>query len=204
MSQEHIEPGPAAVPELVDRLDDLASDCDEVPLGRLIEEIGAQGHAPLLMIVAALMILPLGMIPGIGGALGLIAAAIGLQMLLGRHGVWTPGFIRRRSLPAGKLRGAVDRMRPPARWLRRRLHIRLEALSSGRVSLSLIALVLIAAGGSLVVLGAIPIATPLMGLPIAIFALGILSRDGVVVAVGWGVLCLSVLGVALGSQTLSG
>ncbi|WP_161556176.1 exopolysaccharide biosynthesis protein [Mangrovicoccus ximenensis] len=89
-------------------------------------------------------------------------------------------------------------------WLRRHLHIRCQALSSGRLSLSLIALVLILAGGSLLVLGAIPVATPLVGLPIAIFATGILSRDGAVVAAGWAVLALSASTVLLTSGQLSG
>ncbi|WP_172331529.1 exopolysaccharide biosynthesis protein [Mangrovicoccus sp. HB161399] len=196
--------GPEAVPELVDRLDRLAGERKEVSMGRLIEEIGAQGHAPLLMVVALLMILPLGMVPGIGGALGAIAAAIGLQMLLGRGSVWAPGFLRRRTLPADRLKGAARRLRPASRWMRRHLHVRFEALSAGRLSLSLIALVLIAAGGSLIVLGAIPVATPLIGLPVALFAAGILARDGAVVAGGWAALAVSAAVLGFASRQLAG
>lgn len=42
-------------------------------------------------------------------------------------------------------------------------------------------------------LGAIPIAVPLLGLPIAAFALGILGRDGVVVAIGYALFGLMAL-----------
>ena len=196
--------GPEAIPELVDRLDRLARGRDEVRFGEIVEKIGSEGHAPLLMIVAILMVLPLGMIPGVGGALGLIVAAIGLQMLLNRDGVWTPGPIRNRSLPADRLSGTVARIRPAAGWLRRRLKVRAAALASGRLSLALIALVLIAAGGSLLVLGAIPVATPLVGLPVAVFALGILARDGYVVAAGWVILGCACATIGATSGTLSG
>ncbi|WP_138468904.1 exopolysaccharide biosynthesis protein [Poseidonocella sp. HB161398] len=192
MAQDGEQTGPGALPDLVARIGDLAEGREEIPLARLVEEIGARGHAPLLMIVAVLMVLPLGMIPGIGGALGALAALIGLQMLRGRRGLWLPDFLGRRTLPAAQLARMAERMQPAAAWLGRHLHVRLQVLSAGRLSLSLIALVLILAGSSLLVLGAIPVATPLLGVPVAIFAIGILSRDGAVVAAGWAVLALAV------------
>lgn len=75
--------GPAALSEVVDGLQSAAQDVEAVTLDQLTKKIGAQGHAPLLMVVAVLMILPTGMIPGIGGALGTLIAVIGVQMLLG-------------------------------------------------------------------------------------------------------------------------
>jgi hypothetical protein len=178
-------PGPDAMPQLIDRLNRLAEGRDTVTIGELVRTIGAQGHAPLLMIAAIFMILPFGMIPGVGGALGTLIAVIGFHMLLGAKKIALPRFIRDRELPADRICDAVRRLRPGAHWLRKNLHIRMEYLSGSRVSLTIIALLLMITGGSMVVLGALPIAAPIMGLPIAVFAFGILARDGAVVLGGY-------------------
>ncbi|WP_335949501.1 exopolysaccharide biosynthesis protein [Salipiger bermudensis] len=188
---DELRSGPQAVPALVDRLHALGDGAETVSFEELNRTIGAQGHAPLLMVVSIFMILPIGMIPGIGGALGVIVALIGLQMLLGRDGIGLPAVFGRRTLSAERLCRAADRIQPTANWLRKRLRPRWSALAEGRVSLSIMAILLMIAGGSLLVLGAIPVMTPLLGLPVAVFALG---RDGVVVAAGYVLLGLAVLG----------
>ncbi|WP_229673135.1 exopolysaccharide biosynthesis protein [Salipiger pallidus] len=182
------------MPALVERLHKLADGAETVSFAELNRTIGAQGHAPLLMVVSIFMILPIGMIPGIGGALGAIVALIGLQMLLGREGIGLPAVFGRRTLSAERLCRAADRIRPVADWLRKRLRPRWSALAEGRVSLSIMAILLMIAGGSLLVLGAIPVMTPLLGLPVAVFALGVLGRDGLVVAAGYVLLGLVILG----------
>lgn len=180
------------MPQLLDRLERLTRNREQVRFGDIVTTIGAQGHAPLLLVAALLMILPIGMVPGIGGALGLLVAVIGAQMLRGHRGIWLPGFIRRRNVPADRLSTGIRWLRPKMGWLRRRLHIRLEFLSNSRASLNIIALVLILAGLSLIVLGAVPVTVPLTGFPIAVFAFGILARDGAVVAVGYVMLAMLV------------
>ncbi|MGK7651307.1 exopolysaccharide biosynthesis protein [Roseovarius sp. B08] len=189
--------GPPAVPRLMQRLHDLAQDREVVSIACLTREIGAQGHAPLLMVAAVFMILPIGMIPGIGGALGVIVAIIGLQMLLGRKGLWMPAPLGRRKINAERIRTATQQIRPAADWIRRHLHPRWEMLSNGNISLSLIAVLLIVTGASLLILGAIPVATPLIGLPVAVFAVGLLGRDGMVVAAGYILIALIIAGIWL-------
>lgn len=189
------DPGPEAVPRLVERLRGLAESRDTVTLQSLAKEIGAQGHAPLLLIVATFLILPIGMIPGIGGALGAIMAVIGLQMLLGRTGLWVPPFLGRREVQAHRVKAVAHNVRPVADWLRWHLHPRWERLSGGNLSISLIALFLIATGTSLLVLGAIPIAVPVVGIPVTLFAVGLLARDGVIVAAGYAVILLAAIGI---------
>jgi len=187
--------GPQALPGLIDRLRKLARTEGEVTVGDLVDAFEAQGHAPLLMIVALLMILPIGMIPGVGGALGLLAAAVGVQMIVGREGVWLPGFMRSRAVSADRIGAITDRVRPVSVFLARHLDVRMEWLAAGRASLTIIAGLLIVAGGSLVFLGAIPVLVPLIGLPIAIFAIGIMARDGAVVAAGY--LLLTAIGAGV-------
>lgn len=175
--------GPRAIPAMVDRLHELAEGRECISLGELVRTIGAQGHSPLLMVCALLMVLPTGMIPGIGGALGLIVAIIGLQMLRGRSGIWVPKMFAKREFTAEHICKLAEWIRPHSERVHRHMRIRAEWLAEGSVSLSVVAVILMISGGSLVVLGAIPVATPLMGLPVALYALGILARDGVVVGI---------------------
>lgn len=127
------------------------------------------------------MILPIRIIPGVGGALGLLAAAVGVQMIVGRDGVWLPGFMRSRGISADRIGAIADRVRPVSVFLARHLDEHTEWLAAGR--------------GSLLILGAIPVAVPLIGLPIAVFAVGIMARDGAVVAAGYLVLTATGAGV---------
>ncbi len=194
--------GPDAMPVLVDRLIALTEGRERISLDLIARTIGAQGHAPLLLVAAVFMVLPTGLIPGIGGALGLLVAIVGLQMITKREGVFLPNFIGKRELPADRVRGLVERIRPGAEWLRHRLRIRWELLSRGRASMVLISLILMVSGLSLLVIGAIPIATPLMGVPIGLFAFGLFARDGVLVALGYSSLVLVVaLAVYIRMQT---
>ena len=177
--------GPDTVVTIVDTLDDMATDRTSIPFGDVVETIGAQGFGPLLLGLAALLVLPFGMIPGVGGAIGLIMAVIGIQIMRGRRGVWLPGFIRRRRMPARHLRRACSFLRPRMQWLSHRLRPRATPLAEGSVSLRIIALLLILLGLSMTVLGAIPILPPLMGIPVLFFALGLTTRDGAAVALGY-------------------
>ena len=147
------------------------------------------------MFVAILMILPIGMIPGIGGALGALVAIIDIQILLGKQGVWMPGFLARREISASHICSLTHRIRPAADWIRRHLRPRWEILSENNASLSIIAVILIMTSGSLTILGAIPAAAPLDGLPVAAFAFGIPGRDGLVVALGYAL--IAVISVAM-------
>ena len=70
-------------------------------------------------------------------------------------------------------------------WLSHRLRPRATPLAEGSVSLRIIALLLILLGLSMTVLGAIPILPPLMGIPVLFFALGLTTRDGAAVALGY-------------------
>lgn len=191
------EEGPHAVPGAVDRLRKLGARDGDVTLGDLIDAFGAQGHAPLLLIVSVLMVVPVGMIPGIGGALGLLAAAIGVQMIAGRAGVWMPRPLRQRSVSAARVRSIADRLYPISIFLARCLAARWQWLAAGRLSVVAIGVMVMLAGLSLVVIGAIPVLVPLMGLPIAVFAVGLMAQDGAVVAGGYGLLVAIAASVAL-------
>ncbi|WP_244641036.1 exopolysaccharide biosynthesis protein [Allosediminivita pacifica] len=180
---------------MVDRLRELAQDRDQVSFDQLVQTMGQQGNAPLLMVCALLMISPIGMIPGVGGALGVVVAIVGFQILMRQTRIDLPHFIGKRCIPARHIRKTADKIHPAADFLRRFLHVRLTSLAEGRASLSVVAVILMLGGGSLLVLGAIPVATPLIGLPVAVYAFGIIARDGAVVAGGHVLVVLVTAGI---------
>jgi hypothetical protein len=177
--------GPDEVVTIVDLLDELAQGRAAVTFGEIVETLGARGFGPLLLALAVLLVLPIGMIPGVGGAVGLVMAVIGVQILRGGRGLWLPTAVRDRSLPSERLHSACLFLRPRMQWLRRHLRPRVLALAEGAVSLRLIAVLLVCAGLVMAVMGAIPILPPLMGIPVLFFALGLTTRDGAAVALGY-------------------
>jgi hypothetical protein len=185
--------GPHTVVTVVDELQQLAADRPEVEFGEIVDTLGSRGFGPLLLALAAVLLLPIGMIPGVGGAVGLVTVAIGVQLLRGRSGLWLPRAVRRRALPAARLDRATRALRPAMLWLRRRLRPRATALAEGAVSLRVMALALVAAGLLMAVFGAIPVLPPLLGVPVLFFALGLTTRDGAAVGLGYLLLAPPVL-----------
>lgn len=177
--------GPQAVPRAVVRLRRLAERETTITPGDLIDAFGASGHTLLRMIVSVLMIVPIGVIPGVGGALGLLAAAIGLQMVAGRSGVWMPKTVRARSVSAARVTTIADRVYPVSVFSAQHLDARWGWLAAGPPSVVAIGVTVLLVGLSLLLVGAISIFVPLMGLPIAVFAIGLMAEDGAVVAVGY-------------------
>ncbi|WP_164738171.1 exopolysaccharide biosynthesis protein [Frigidibacter oleivorans] len=179
-------------------LSGLVEDGDTT-LGELVHALESRGYGPLLMALSALMLLPVGMLPGfpalIGGLIGLTA----LQMLRGRRGVWIPGWLQRIGIPKKRLDGSIDKAWPVVRWLRRGLGRRLTVLTRSRAVLTAVAVLLMAAGAMMVALGFIPGLPFLLALPVLLFGLGLTSGDGLVMAGGF---VLSVPPVVLAVQRL--
>lgn len=190
-------PRPQEVDGVLERLERLGEDRDRVAFGEIVSSLGARGFAPLLLALAVLMVLPTGMIPGMGGALGGLMAVIGLQVMRGARGVWLPEFLAQRQIGSRTLRAGVHAVRPVSAWLSGRLSGSLSPLATGKASLTVIAFLLIVAGAAMTVLGAVPILAPLVGLPILLFSVGILSGDGRAVLAGHALLVLPVAAVVM-------
>lgn len=182
---------------MVDALESLAEDRHSVLFGEVADVLGRRGHGPLLFVLSAFLILPVGMIPGVGGALGILMAVVGVEMLRGRRGIWLPGFLRKRSLPAARIAGAAARMRGPVERIARILKPRFTSLVRNPLSIFAIAALLIVGGLSMIVIGAIPILSPLVGLPVLCFALGVTAADGRFILAGYALVLPPILAVIL-------
>lgn len=172
-------------------LDDLAAltrTNPQVTLGAVIDCIGTRGFGPLLMVLSVFLILPVGMIPGVPGAVGIITAMIGGLLLVGASRLTLPARLERLSFGARHLHAAVERARPYTHKLRRITRPRLQFLTHGAVALTLIALILIATGGLIFAVGFVPVLPFLMSLHVLFFGIGMATRDGLMTLIGFALL----------------
>ncbi|MFT3974301.1 MAG: exopolysaccharide biosynthesis protein [Amaricoccus sp.] len=162
---------------------------ERVSFGDLVEafEIGAYG--PLIVLFAAPNILPVAL-PGISAVLGAPLILVTAQMMLGRRRPWLPGIIRRRSVRRVDLARLVERVVPRLERLEARMRPR-HAVLTGRVGRRVVgAIGLLLAT---IIFLPIPFGNSLPGLALVLMALGLLARDGLMVAAGGGVAAAGVV-----------
>ena len=173
------------LPGLIDDLEALAADRDTVTLGELLDALGARGHGPIILTLAALMMLPTGMIPFMPSIIGVLLALTAAEMIAGGRGVSVPARIARINIRGDLLKAALQRARKVCASIGRWLHPRARILVHGHLSLLLIAMILLAAAAVMIVIGAIPGLPFILCVPALLFGLGLTAGDGLVVGVGF-------------------
>lgn len=168
------------------RLSDIltALACDEtrdrISVGDLLGVFGTQAYGALIFIFAAPNALPFA-VPGLSAILGAPLLFLTWQLTVGRPHPWLPGAIRNRSFGRQDFQRLTRRIVPwlqrVERMIRPRLAMLTEPLAErliGGVALALAVILFLP----------IPFGNMLPGLALAMFALGILERDGVAVLAG--------------------
>ncbi|MDQ3366896.1 MAG: exopolysaccharide biosynthesis protein [Myxococcota bacterium] len=148
----------------------------KLSVGALIDK-AAEGGFGFVIGVLTLIAIPFF---GLSTPFGLAIALIGGQMMIGRTQPWLPRRARRRELSMAMLDRVATMLARRTRWIVKLTRRRSEGLLQPR---------LIGFGIMLLALGlALPLPIPGSNLvfliPIFIYALGILERDGVWIAVG--------------------
>ena len=175
---------PKSVGDILDRLNELAEEKDAVSLGQTIEAFGNRSYAPFLIILPLIDISPVGSIPGLPTLLALIIVLTAVQLLFGRTHMWLPGFLGNRSLSSGKVKKAVEKVRPVGKWMDKWFHGRLPALTQGpmiRVAAAAIIVLTLAVPP----LELLPLATTAPMAAIAAFGMALLVRDGLLMIVAF-------------------
>lgn len=171
---------------LTDLLDSLSekSQKGSVTVREILDGFGRRSHGALLFFPGFLVAAPTSAIPGvsIGGAL--LIFLISVQIVLSPRTPWMPRRLTRMEIGAAKMDFAIRWSRPIARFVDRFLSQRLTFLFVPPFLNFGIALC--AALSLLMVPYAfIPFAASVAGLAVALFGLGIISRDGIL-ALGAG------------------
>ena len=148
---------------------------EPITVGQLVDKAADSGFGFLVGVLALIAIPFFGM----STPFGLAIALIGAQMMIGRDTPWLPRRARKRALRMTMLDRVLGMLTRRSRWLARSTRPRWDSLVSTR---------LVGFGIFLLALGlALPLPIPGSNLiflvPIFIYAIGILERDGAWIAI---------------------
>lgn len=151
----------------------------EVRFGDVVETLENKGFGPVLLVPALIALLPTGAIPGIPSACGLMIFLVAVQMALGKKHPWIPARLRDLGLQRDRLVGAIDKAVPVTRRVDRLFKPRLTSLSDAPLS-KLFGLLCAVFGLSMIPLELVPFAAAVPALAIVLVAIGLSTRDGIV------------------------
>lgn len=180
-----------ALSEVLDQLES-SLEGDSVSVEQILEALGERSFASLLLIFPLISASPASAIPGVTAVVAVIVFLLVGQMILGRKSVWLPAFVLRRRISRVALCKGTAWLRKPVAFVERGLKPRLTFLLHRPwryLPLGLILLLTL----FMPFMEFVPTSGSIASAIIALFAAGLLTRDGGVVVLS--LLMLSVLPV---------
>lgn len=157
---------------------------DEVSVRDVVEALGRASFSPLLMLPALIIVTPVSGIPLFSTICGITIMLISFQMIAHRRHVWLPDWIMRRHAPRKRITKALDLLTPPARWLDRVTRERLRLLVEPPL-LYLPQTLCLVSGAMMPLLEFVPFTASLAGFAVAVMAVAMVTRDGLLVLIGF-------------------
>ena len=186
---------------LLSLLDDLPND-EPISLKSVLDKLDGRAFGLLLFAIAVPNCIP--NIPGISTIFGLLLIAPGMQMIFGSGKLWLPKQISEKKLDPRTIRTGIEKAVPILQKLERFIRPRLEILTVKPFTIILGIEVLIL-GGILIL--PIPFANMVPGLAVAMIALGLLQKDGLLILIANIIFILSIglanLGVGAGVAAIN-
>lgn len=158
-----------------------------ITLQQVLEQIGRRAYGPLLLIIGLISISPAALIPGSTTVFATLTLLIAVQLLFHRDHPWMPGFALRMKLSEDKLEKFIRFCRPATRLIDKVIRPRFTFLSD-QPWVTIIALMVVLAALITYPLSFIPIAPLIPGLAVSLFGLGLTARDGLLLAIGAGLM----------------
>ena len=166
--------------EVLDQLE-AAANGHSIAVREVVEKLGQRSFASLILIFALVSTSPASAIPGLTAMVAVIVFILMLQMIFGRKSVWLPDVIMRRELSTEKLCKGIGWLRKPIGFVERFLKERLTWLLH-RPWLYLPQLLVLVLTLFMPFMEVIPASGSIASAVIALFAAGLLTRDGGLVA----------------------
>ena len=170
-----------ALSDVLDRLE-KSTHGDSITVQEVIEELGHKSFASLMLVFALISTSPASAIPGITAVVALITFILVAQMIIGRDSVWLPSFVTSRRMSSEKLRKGIGWLRKPVHFVERFLKARLTFFLH-RPWLFLPLLLILGLTLFMPFMEVIPTSGSIASAVIALFAAGLLTRDGALVVV---------------------
>ncbi|MHC2069429.1 exopolysaccharide biosynthesis protein [Bremerella sp. T1] len=178
---------------LVDILEQMKenTDGDEVTIDDTLDALNSRSFGPLLLVPAIMAVSPIGAIPGMSIVTGCVLMLIAVQMVFSDGHPWLPKRLLEFSFSRETMTEGIDKSLPWAKWLEGFTESRLQFLTQAPFHY-VIAFVIAFLASLFVPLAFLPFAVAIPGTAIALFALGMTVRDGVMVLLGFAVSCAAV------------
>jgi len=160
------------------------SDGDTISIRQILEIVGTAAYGPLLIIPSLVALAPTGAIPGMSVLTGSIIFLVSVQMLISERTVWLPEKILKFEFCRAKLVRAIKKMTPYVAKLDRVLKSRLSILVRPP-STYFIASICLLLAITMYPLALIPFAVAIPAMAVLLFGVGLTTRDGFVILIGF-------------------
>jgi hypothetical protein len=171
-----------------------ASGGDTIAFGDVLDPLGERSFGFVILLLALPNFIPVPI--GVGGPMGVLVAAVGVQMAFGLARPWLPARLRQRSVRRRTIERFVARLTPVLRWIERLSRPRLELLTRQPMHW-ITGLLLVQIGVALAL--PIPFTNYVFGILLVVYAVALIERDGITLLVAW----LASIGIAVALLTLS-
>lgn len=168
---------------------------ERITIGQLIDALQDRAFGFLLLILALPCSIPF--LYGVPQVVSLPLIFVAAQIILGRHTLWLPQTLKKRSFSTSTFRDMTARAAPYVRWFEVLSRPRLVWLTRGTIEQLLGLFILIF---SISIAIPLPLTNTVPGFAVAIMALGFIERDGLLIIAGtiigsaWIILLVSLAG----------
>jgi hypothetical protein len=155
----------------------------KVTVGELIDAFGRRAYGTLLFFLGAIMLTPVGAIPGAPLVTTVLVALLMGQSVLRKGAPWLPAWVREAEIDSARLQAGLRRIEPWADRVDRITRPRLTALFEPPMMIGW-SIACVAIALSMIPLGLIPFAAAVPSLSLALIGLGMINLDGAAAALG--------------------
>lgn len=151
---------------------------DEVSLRDLLDLFSHRSFGAIFTILGLLCVVPpIGAIPGLPAAVGIVIVLFSVQMLIGRNHIWLPGPIGSLSMPKDKLQAAEKKAKPVLSFIDGMITDRLE-WATGHIATYVSAVLVTLMALALIPLELVPFAVAAPGVAITLVGVALIAKDG--------------------------
>ena len=176
---------------LSDVLDTLEAslDGDSVTVAHVVDKLGRASFASVMLIFSLISTSPASAIPGVTAVVAMLVLLLILQMMVGRDSVWLPRFVACKKMDADTVARGVTWLRKPVAWVEQFIRPRLTFLFH-RPWLWLPMILIAALTLFMPFMEIVPTSGSIASAVIALFAASLLTRDGVLACLSFGLLLI--------------
>ncbi|MFI0473867.1 exopolysaccharide biosynthesis protein [Halomonas sp. HMF6819] len=175
----------SSLTELLDALDQMENEKSRVSVEDIVDAVGRRSFGPMLLVAGLIVLAPVvGDIPGVPTLMAALVLLTSSQLLLGRRSFWLPRWLLNRSVSRKGFDKALKWMRKPGRWVDGLIGVRL-AWMSGYLGMRATALACVLIAIAMPPMEFVPFSANGAGLALTLFGLGLVARDGLVLALGF-------------------